>query len=104
MLYTTTMQKVACAITIVSTPNGTPNVLIVEFNAIAVTIPGSAIGSTRRKETVFRPKNRNRCTANAAALPKISAITVANNATWSELISAPLTCAERNAIPNHFVV
>ena len=88
-----------------STPNGTPNVLIVEFNEIAVTIPGSAIGSTRRKETVFRPKNRNRCTANAAALPKISAI---NGGEQRHLEGVdqrlPAPVLKRNAIPNHFVV
>ena len=78
--------------------------LTAEFSAIAVTIPGSAIGSTRRNETVFRPKNRNRCTAKAAALPRSSATTVANNATWTELSSASLTAAVRNAIANHFHV
>src|SRR5512132_3294193 len=73
LLNTTTMQKVAWPITIVQTLNEIRKVLIDEFRAIAVTMPGRAIGRTRRKETALRPKNENRCTANAAALPSRSA-------------------------------
>ena len=53
---------------------------------------------------MFRPKNRKRCTANAAALPSTSANSVAMTATSSELASASRTCGLRQAIPNHFVV
>ena len=45
------MQKVAWPITMARTPNGTPNVSIADRSAIAVTIPGSAIGSTSRNDT-----------------------------------------------------
>ena len=81
-----------------------PKVSIAERSAIAVTIPGSAIGSTRRNDTVFRPKKSNRSTANAAALPRTRASAVAKSATSREVTSAARTVASRNAMPNHFVV
>ena len=98
------MQKVACPITIVRTPNGTPRTLIVEFRAIAVTMPGRAIGRTSRNDTELRPKKLNRCTANAAALPSRRATSVATEATAREFESASRTSGERHAIPNHFSV
>jgi hypothetical protein len=59
LLKTTTMQNVAWPMTIVSSPSDTPSTCVkVELSAMAVTIPGSAIGSTTRKETASRPKKR----------------------------------------------
>ena len=94
----------ACPTKIVKIPNGMPNVPTAEFSEIAVTIPGNAIGRTRRNETVLRPKKWNRWTANAAALPRSNAIVVASRATWTELRIASRTAASRNAIANHFSV
>ena len=85
-------------------PNGIRKLLIVVLRAIAVTIPGSAIGRTSRNDTLLRPKNRNRWTANAAALPSARANRVAIVATSSEFASASRTWGLRHAIPNHFVV
>ena len=55
-----------------------PSVPTAEFSEIAVTIPGSAIGRTRRNETVFRPKNWNRWTASPSLrwAPRGHSITV----------------------------
>src|SRR4029434_5839469 len=78
--------------------------LIVVLRAIAVTIPGSAIGRTSRNDTLLRPKNRNRWRANAPARPRARANRVAIVATSSELASASRTWGLRQAIPNHFVV
>ena len=52
----------------------------------------------------MRPKNRNRWTAKAAALPSTSAISVTTVATSKELPSASRTSELRHAMPNHFVV
>jgi hypothetical protein len=47
------------------------------FSAIPVTIPGSAIGRITNSEMASRPKNRYRCKANAAAVPRTRLIAVA---------------------------
>ena len=60
-------------------------VFIAELSAIAVTIPGSAIGRTRAKLIPSRPKNRWRWTANAAAVPRMSATTVAPSAASTDV-------------------
>ena len=70
------MQNVAWPMTIVVSENVTPAKAKNEFSAIPVMIPGSASGSTSSSETASRPKNRKRCTANAARVPSVSAIAV----------------------------
>ena len=50
-----------------------------------------AMGRTSRNDTLLRPKNRNRWTANAAALPRARANRVAIVATSSEFASASRT-------------
>ena len=57
LLKTTTIQKVACPITMVKKVNLPKKLVKTLFNAIPVTIPGNAIGSTKSKEMVSRPKN-----------------------------------------------
>src|SRR5262245_66334758 len=89
---------------IVCNPNGIWKLLIVVFSAIAVTIPGSAIGRTNRNETELRPKKRNRCTANAARLPSARANSVATVATTNEFGSAVRTWSLCQAAENHLVV
>src|SRR6185503_5904913 len=104
LLNTTTMQKVAWPITIVRMLKEIRNVLIEELRAIAVTIPGRAIGKTRRKDTALRPKKEKRCTANAAALPNRSAAPVAIDATCSDVTSASRTRWLCHVVANHLVV
>ena len=59
LLKTTTMQNVACPMTIVKSPSDTPSTWVkVELSAMPVTMPGSAMGSTTRNETASRPKKR----------------------------------------------
>src|SRR5260370_39655344 len=88
LLYTTRMQKVAWPMTIVSSENVSALKLMNEFNAIPVMIPGSAIGSTSRSETVSRPKKRKRSTANAAIVPISIATPVARSPARNESDSA----------------
>ncbi len=61
LLYTTTMQKVACPIMIVHSESLMPAKVKKEFSAIPVMMPGSASGRTSRNEIPSRPKNLNRC-------------------------------------------
>ena len=63
LLKTTTMQKVACPMTIVSVPSWVPVKANSELSAMPVMMPGSASGSTSRNEIASRPKNVNLCTA-----------------------------------------
>ena len=61
-----------------------------------VTMPGSAMGSTTRKLTASRPKNRWRCTASDVSVPSTSASRVAPVATFrlvSRAWRAPVLCA-----------
>ena len=76
----------------------------IEFSARAVTIPGSAIGSTKANEIVLRPKNENRCTANEASVPRISASVVAAIPALIELNSAGFNDGSCHACENHSVV
>ena len=69
-----------------------------------VMIPGSAIGSTSRNEIDSRPKNRKRCTPNAAAEPSTSAISVASAAAFSESNNACCMSPLWMVGENHFVV
>ena len=98
------MQNVACPMTIVSSDRLTPAKLNAEFSAIPVMMPGSASGSTSSSDTASRPKNRNRCTPNAAAVPSSSAISVANTAARSDSPSAARTCGSCQATENHLVL
>ena len=77
---------------------------IADCRARAVTIPGRAMGSTSAKEMASRPKNRNRCTANAANDPSTSAIAVAHAPAIRELASAERRVGSFHAMGNHFVV
>ena len=59
LLKITTMQNVAWPMTIVNRPSDTPSTCVkVELSAMAVTMPGSAIGRMTRNETASRPKKR----------------------------------------------
>ncbi len=78
--------------------------MIAEDRAIAVTIPGSAIGSTSANDTALRPKNRKRCTAKAASEPSSSASVVAPTAASIEPISAVRRSGSFQATENHLVV
>ena len=53
-----------------------------------VTMPGSAIGSTKRSEIAFWPKNRNRDSAKAMQVPRRSASAAARRPTEKEFTSA----------------
>src|SRR3954453_413468 len=98
-----TMQNVACPMTIVVSENVTPPNAKNEFSAIPVMIPGSASGSTKTNETASRPKKRKRCTANAASDPSSSAIVVAISAAFTDSHSASRMSWLANVDENHFV-
>ena len=74
-----------------------------EFRAIPVTMPGRAIGRMSTSEKSWLPKNRNRCTANAAAVPRTSAIPVAIRPTRIESHIASRISVLSQAVRNHFV-
>src|SRR3954447_19341527 len=97
------MQNVACPITIVSNENRTPPNAKNEFSAIPVMMPGSAIGSTRTNDTTSRPKNRKRCTANAASEPSTRATAVATSAARTDSQSACRIASLCQADENHRV-
>src|SRR2546423_8659990 len=101
------MQNVACPITIVHKDGvmwWTGLLEKKELSAIPVTTPGSAIGSKSRKVIASRPKNRNRLTAVAAAVPSSSAIAVAKPAAFNESTSASRASWSCHAVPNHLVL
>src|SRR5438067_2754247 len=75
-----------------------------EFSAIPVMIPGRASGRTSTKDTASRPKNRKRCTANAAAEPRRSAIALASNPAFTDSSNADRTCGSCHVDENHRVV
>src|SRR5262249_35247654 len=102
LLYLTPMQNVACPMMIVNSDSPIPLKLNAEFSAIPVMIPGSESGSTSSSETASRPKNRNRCTPNAAAEPSRSATAVANSPALSDSTNAARTCGSCQATGNHF--
>src|SRR5262245_32249503 len=95
-----TTQNVACPTTIVNSPKSTPSVTNDVRSAMPDTTPGSAIGSTRRNEIVWRPKNEYRCTARAASVPKINASTVAADPASNEFTTARETAAFAAASSN----
>ncbi len=59
LLNTTTMQNVACPMTIVRVPSRIPVKEKKEFSAMPVMMPGRASGSTNKNEIASRPKNLN---------------------------------------------
>ena len=69
-----------------------------------MTIPGSAMGSTRMNDTASRPKNANLWTANDASEPRVSAIRVAQTAATIEVRNAPFSVASCHATENHLSV
>src|SRR5438874_2678177 len=75
-----------------------------EDSASAVTIPGSAIGSTRMNDTASRPKNANRCTANDAKVPRTSARHVAQIAATTDVHAAVCRLGSCQATENHLSV
>src|SRR5205085_2215957 len=98
-----TTQKVAWPVTIVHCDSAMLPVTKAELSAMPVTIPGSAMGSTRRKETASRPKKRKRATPNAAAEPSTSAMPVAYSPTRTESQSDVFT-SDVHAALNQCVV
>src|ERR1700757_2509171 len=86
-----TTQKVACPTTIVQIERLMWPVTNAELSAIPVTMPGSAIGRTSRKETASRPKKRKRATPKAPAEPSASAMPVAMSPTRTESHNDVLT-------------
>src|ERR671934_588714 len=99
------MQKVAWPMMIVVSEKLMPRLLKNEFSAIPVMIPGSAIGSSSRNDTVSRPKKRKRWIANDAADPSSIATAVAASPTFteshSELRTSPLCQATLNQCSVH---
>src|SRR3972149_8275531 len=99
-----TMQKVAWPMMIVQKLKGICIRPRAERRAMAVTMPGSANGRTRRKESESRPKKRLRETAAAARDPNTTAIRVATSATLTERNRAAQTSLRPQATANHAVV
>src|SRR3990170_803862 len=99
-----TVQKVAWPMMIVQELNGICISPSAERRAMALTMPGSASGRTRRNESASRPKKRLRETAAAASDPSTMAIRVATSATWTESHSAAQTSERPQATANHCVV
>jgi hypothetical protein len=84
--------------------NGTSARLNAERSEIPVMIPGSAMGSTTRSDTVSRPKNRVRATAAAQSVPSTSATSVEIAATRRLSDSAAQMSGRAQARPNHWSV
>ena len=84
--------------------NDRPAEEMAEFRASPVTMPGSAIGRTRTKESASRPKNLKRWTAKAARDPRTSAMVVAPRAAFTDARRACRTSVLRHATPNQCVV
>src|SRR5512140_1014218 len=93
---------------IVISPKFSPNHVrptsTADDRASAVTMPGNAIGSTSTNEMASRPKNRNRCTAKDANVPRKSAMHVAETPALIELKNAGLSSGFCHATANHLVV
>ena len=104
LLNTTTTQKVACPIMIVHKEKFTPVVFIADRSAMPVMMPGSAIGRTSANDTVSRPKNRKRCTANEARVPSTTATAAATSPILIEFSRPSRIPFAFHATSNHFVV
>src|ERR1041384_120553 len=99
-----TVQNVACPATIVNTDGSMPPIFIAASNAMPVTMPGSAMGSTNNTVNESFAGNFARASANAASVPRISAMTVAQAATPSDNVSDCQMSARSNARENHLSV
>ena len=71
-----------------------------ERSAMPVTIPGSAIGRTNRRDIASRPKNFARASAAAASVPRSSASAVDTRATRIDSASASQTSGRPQATAN----
>src|SRR5215213_8376199 len=98
------MQNVAWPATIVQRPKFVFQNEKYEFSAIPVMIPGRASGSTKTNEIASRPKNRERWTAKAAAVPRTTAVAVAIAPAFSDRIRASCIASSWTAGPNHLVL
>ena len=98
------MQNVVWPITIVQKPGGRSKISppdSVDFSAMPVTMPGSAIGSTMMNARASRPMNRLRYTAPASMLPSTIAPAVVIAATSNDSRKACHMSARVNATRNH---
>src|SRR5215471_14662714 len=75
-----------------------------ELSAIPAMIPGSAIGSTSRKEMPSRPKNLKLCKLYATPEPRTSAMPVASRPTLTDSKNAALTFESCKTTENQWVV
>src|SRR4051794_22089699 len=82
-------------------PSGASASRKVALSAMPVTMPGSASGSTTRRETAPRPKNSNRDTARAASVPSTRAMSVAPTPAFTDVHSASRTPGLCTALSNH---
>src|SRR5216684_711101 len=98
------MQNVVWPTTIVKVDSGMPPKLNAAFNAMPVTMPGSASGSTNSRLTASRPNHVMRWIASAANEPRSSASAVVPSATSSERTSAWRTSESAHVEENHFKV
>src|ERR1041385_5575380 len=98
------MENVGWPTMIVNRDRKIPLKLKKALRETPVMIPGSASGSTNSRLTTSRPKNWERCTANAAHEPSTRAIAVAPSAAWTESQSEDLTFSSFQVAPNHLVV
>ena len=98
------MQNVAWPATTVQSDGVMFRYSIAESRAIPVTMPGSAIGSTKSSEIAFLPKNRNRESAKAMQVPRRSASAAARRPTVSECTSASRANWSPHASRNQCVV
>ena len=96
------MQNVAWPTMIARTPRGSPTVANVVLRAMPVTMPGSAIGKIRTKDTTSRPKKACRATASAASDPSTRAIAVAPRATAIDVRNASRRPVLATASSSHF--
>src|ERR1700722_1581481 len=94
------MQNVAWPRTIVQNEKEMSAKLKAERSAMPVTIPGRAIGSTKRSEIASRPKNFARASAAAASVPRTMASAVDTSATRMERPSAAQISGRFQATPN----
>ena len=99
------MQNVACAIATVQIDSSIPRMVRKAVrNASAVTMPGSAIGSTTSSDSVCRPKNEYRPSANASSVPSTSAMAVAISPTSSDVTTAARTPSLPSALDHQCIV
>src|SRR6478672_13323312 len=98
------MQNVAWPATTVQSDGVMFRYSIAESRAIPVTMPGSAIGSTKSSEIAFLPKNRKRERAKAMHVPRKRASAAARRPTEKEFTSASRANWSFHASRNQWVV